>query len=90
MDSRREVAPSTFLTVREAITVLPIGRSTLYALIESGQLPHYRVSAAGGGRGRILVALSDLHAFIERARDTRPVTPVRVDVDDVLRRVRRA
>ena len=84
------LAPGDLLTVRQALAIVPLGRSTIYALIDSGQLPHYRVSAAGSRRGRILVARSDLQAFIDRARQTRPRAPTAVDVDGLLRKVRRA
>ena len=77
------------LNVRQALELLPVGRSTLYALIESGQLPHYRVSAAGARRGRILIDRRDLEAFLAGARQTAIRAPDRVDVDTVLARVRR-
>jgi excisionase family DNA binding protein len=84
-DSLRE---GDLLTIWQALAVVPVGKSTLYRLIDSGQLPHYRVSAAGGGRGRILVARRDLEAFVATARQTATRAPVRVDVDAVLARVR--
>ena len=57
-----------FLTVAQVLRILPMGRSTLYALIDSGQLPHYRVSAARSHRGRILIHRADLEAYIEKSR----------------------
>ena len=35
------------LTVAQALQIVPIGRTTLYSLIESGQLPHYRLQPNG-------------------------------------------
>ena len=82
------LAPGDFLTVPQVLAVLPVGKSTLYALIESGQLPHYRVSAAGSRRGRILLARSDVEALVRNARQEACQAPVRVDVDTVVRRIR--
>jgi len=76
------------LTVPQALQLLPVGRSTLYALLDSGRLAHYRVSAAGSGPGRILIERRDLEAFLAKARQAATRAPVRVDVDTVLARVR--
>ena len=83
------LADGDLLTVQQVQKILPVGRSTLYALIESGQLPHHRVSAAGARRGRVLVARRDLEAFIAKARQAATRAPVRVDVDAIRDRVRR-
>jgi len=77
------------LTIAQALAVLPVGRSTLYALLESGQLPHYRVRAPTAPRGRILVARADLEAFLAGARQAAPRAPVRADADAILARVRK-
>ena len=87
------VAPSSpregdLVTVQEALRLVPIGKSTLYALCDSGQLPHYRIRAAGSRRGRILIARQDLVAFIEKTRQAAPRAPTRLDVDQILARVR--
>ena len=57
------------LTVRKALEILPIGRSTLYSLISEHQIPSIRVRRTGSGRGRILIRREDLDAFIEKSRD---------------------
>jgi excisionase family DNA binding protein len=88
-DAAGALREGDLLTVPQALRLLPIGRSTLHALVESGQLPHYRVSAAGGGRGRILIDRRDLEAFVAKSRQAATRAPVRVDVDGVLARVRR-
>ncbi len=56
--------PGDFLTVAQILEILPIGRSTIYSLVRSGELRSYRV----GGTRRILVARADLDAFIEQSR----------------------
>jgi len=76
------------LTVAQALAVLPVGRSTLYGLIESGELPHYRVRAPGSRRGRVLVARADLEAFLAGSRHEARRAPVGVDADSVLAKVR--
>jgi len=81
--------PGDLLTVPQALAILPIGKSTLYALIEAGDLPSYRVRAPGARRGRILVARGELEAFLAKSRQGAPRAPVRVDVDQILARVRR-
>jgi excisionase family DNA binding protein len=77
------------LTVPQALEILPVGRSTLYALCDSGAIPHYRIRAAGSQRGRILIAREDLEAYLAGARQSATRTPTRVDVDGILARVRR-
>ena len=74
----------------QVLRIVPLGKTTVYALIDSGQLSSYRVLAAGSRRGRVLIAKADLEAFIEGARQAATRAPVRVDVDKLLERVRRA
>ena len=83
------LAEGDLLSVAQVTRLVPLAKSTIYALIENGALPHYRVSAAGSRRGRILIGRADLEAFVERARRAATRAPVRVDVDTVLERVRR-
>ena len=68
MTESRTLAEGDLITVKQALTLVPIGRSTLYSLIARGALPSCRVGATGGGRGRVLVARTDLEAFIEKSR----------------------
>ena len=56
------------MTVAQTLCVLPIGRSTLYQLIDEGQIPSIRVKTRGSRRGRILIRHSDLDTFIEKSR----------------------
>ena len=60
--------PGDLLTIRQALVILPVGRSTIYSLVEEGQIPSIRVGCAGSRRGRILVARADLEKFIKRPR----------------------
>ena len=76
------------LTVAQVLRIVPLSKTTVYALIDSGQLPSYRVSAAGSRRGRVLIARADLEAFLAGARTGAPRASTRVDVDDLLERVR--
>ena len=78
------------LTVAQVLRIVPLSKTTVYALVDSGELPSYRVSVAGSRRGRVLIARADLEAFVEGARQAATRAPVRVDVDDLLREVRRA
>ena len=77
------------LTVRQAMDLVPIGRSSFYQLLNSGLLPHYRVSVTGSGPGRILIDRADLEAFLAGARQAATRALERVDVDAIRDRVRR-
>ncbi len=76
------------LTIVQVRRILPVAKSTIYGLVESGQLPHYRVGATGRHRGRILVARADLDAYLAKSRQARPVAPTRLDLDAIHARVR--
>ena len=62
------VAAGDYLTVKQILAVLPIGRSTIYSLVQSGELRSYRVGATRRRTGRILVARVDLERFIKQSR----------------------
>ena len=62
------VAAGDFLTVAQILQILPIGRSTLYDLVQSGRLRSYRVGGTRRRTGRILVARVDLERFIKQSR----------------------
>ena len=90
MNDCRRLEPGDLLTVRQALAIVPVGRSSLYELLKEGRLVAYRVQAAPGRRGRLLIHREDLEVFAESCRTgahTAP-TPPRLDVDDVLSRVR--
>jgi len=72
------------LTIAQVQQLLPLGRTSIYALCESGELVHYRVGAAGRRRGRILIHRADLSKYLEQTRQARPVTSQPVDVDQIL------
>ena len=77
------------LTIEQVRKILPVAKSTLYALVESGELPHYRVGGTGRRTGRILVARADLLAYLEKSRQARPVAPARLDLDEIHARIRK-
>jgi len=77
------------LTVAQALQIVPIGRTTLYALVESGQLPHYRLQPHGSRRGRILLARQDLEAFLDTTRHDATPAPTSLDIDAIHAKVRR-
>lgn len=76
------------LTIAEALRLVPVGKSTLYALVESGELPCYRVSAIGSPRGRVLIHRTDLESFIAKARHVIPRVRAAPNVDALLARLR--
>ena len=92
MASRRPgIAEDDLLTVQQALCILPVGRSTLYQLVEEGQLPAIRVRTLGSRRGRVLIERAGLEKYVEGLRRGRPAScPVlRLDVDEILSQVRK-
>jgi len=82
------LAEGDLLTVPQVQRLLPVGRSTVYALVATGLIPGIRVPTAGGGRGRLLIHRDDLSEFVARARQAATRAPTRPDVDALLRKVR--
>ena len=82
------VVTGDFLTVAQILKILPVGRSTLYNLVQSGELRCYRVGGTRRRAGRIVVAMADLLAYLEKSREARPVAPTRLDIDEIHARVR--
>ncbi len=79
-----------FLTVAEVLRIVPLSKTSVYALVDSGQLPSYRVSVAGSRRGRVLIARADLETFLAGVRTRAPRAATRrVDVNGLLEKVRR-
>ena len=89
-DETDPLAPGDILSIPQALQLMPIGRTTLYSLCESGALPHYRVQVPGSRRGRVLVARRDLEAFLESARHGATHAPTCLDIDAIHARVRRS
>ena len=83
------VAAGDLLTIRQALAILPLGRSTLYSLVAEGQIPSIRVGCAGSRRGRILIHREDLDAFIEKSQQTARVASTRGGMDAELTETRR-
>ena len=84
------LGPGDLLSIAQVQEILPLGRTTLHELVETGRLPAYRVLTAGGGRGRIFVHRADLEAFLAQSRTGAPrKATMRVDVDGLLEKVRR-
>ena len=54
------------VSVPEAAQRLAVSRSTIYALMSAGQLPHVKVGAKTG------ISHGDLRAFVDRNRSTGP------------------
>ncbi len=78
------------LTPREAAGILNVSRSLIYKLCEEGALPSVRISSAGSRRGAVRIWRSDLEEYADRLRGDAPRRqPARLDVDQILGRVRR-
>ena len=90
MSDATSLQPGVLLTVAQALELFPVGRSTFYRLLDSGQIPCVRLGGVGGHRARVLVLRVDLERFIERRRVAATGRRVaRVSADDLLNRIRR-
>ena len=58
----------SFLTPAQLAKKYPVSRSTLYSACQDGLLPHYRVPAKRGKRGKYLIKESDFLAWLEENR----------------------
>ncbi len=84
------LAAGDLLTVPQALELFPVGRSTLYRLLDNGEIPCVRLGGVGGHTARVLVLRADLEGFIERRRVTATGRRVaRVSPDELLARIRR-
>ncbi len=75
------------LSVRQALALMPVGRATLYALLKSGALPHFRVVAPGARGGRVLVARGDLLDYLAGVRVEARTGRVVPDPDAIRHRI---
>ena len=89
MTVSRTVAEGDVLTAEQARRLIALPKSTFYELVRLGRIAHYRVPSPKGGRALIRVHRADITAFLEGARQAATRVPVRVDVDGLLRKVRR-
>lgn len=62
MKKTKEV-PRVFVGVREAAGMLSIDAATVYRLVESGELPAYRVT-----QHRIVISLQEFEKFMQDRR----------------------
>ena len=56
------------LTPAQLATKHPISRSTIYSACQDGLLPHYRVPAKKGQRGKYLIAEAEFLAWLASTR----------------------
>lgn len=67
--------PPDMLTPRVVEKRYSVSRSTLYAACRTGQLPHYRVPARKGGRGKYLFRPTDVLNWLDALRVDGAVAP---------------
>lgn len=63
--AREDVSEKTLLTVKEAAALVKLSIGAVYALCNSGTLPHHRL---GQGRGAIRIDRQDLLRYVEECR----------------------
>jgi len=90
VSERTPLEPGSWLSVKQALALLPISRALLYRLLGEGQLRAIRVASAGSARGRLLVERQSIEEYVER-RLTAATTPaqIKLNPDEILARIRR-
>lgn len=73
-DTAKTPPPILYLTVNDVAARLQISTSSVYLLIEHGQLPHHRV---GARRRAIRVSEDDLAAYLNGCREKPREQPVK-------------
>jgi hypothetical protein len=86
--------PGDLLSVEQALALLPVGRTMLYALLAERAIPSIRVATVGSRRGRVLVVRAGLDAYVASLQGPAVARPVArrgagVDVDALRVRVLR-
>ena len=94
MPDAPSLQPGDFLSVEQALQLLPVGRTLLYALLGDRAIPSIRVASVGSRRGRLLVLRRGLEAFVASLLAPPVARPGarrggRVDVDALRSRVLR-
>ena len=69
--------PGAYIPVKEALVLLPVGKSTMYRLLEGGEIEGTRIS------GRVLV----LRASLEQYARTQTIRPRATDPDAIRARI---
>ena len=77
------------VTVGEVARALRVGRSLAHRLCSDGSIPSARIASVGSRRGRVVVKREDLDAYIDGLFSRSKAKPTRLDVDQILGRVRR-
>ena len=74
----------SFLTPAQIADQYPVSKSTIYSACQDGLLPHYRLPARRGRRGKYLIKVADFLAWLEahrreagNAEDDGPLTHIR-------------
>ena len=57
-----------FLTPAQIAVSYPVSKSTIYSACQNGLIPHYRIAAKKGTRGKYLIKLSDFLVWLETNR----------------------
>ena len=83
-----ELKAGDLITIQQALSLLPIGRTLLYELVAEGQISSLRVKSVGSRRGRILIFRSALDDYVRRHKETIPRPSPSISVDELRDRVR--
>jgi excisionase family DNA binding protein len=62
------VLTDDMLTPKQLAKQYPVSRSTIYSACQEGLLPHYRLAATRGARGKYLIKRGDFLAWLEANR----------------------
>ncbi len=82
-ENQHWLEPGDLITVAQALKLVPISKSLMYALLEAGEIEHVPVSSVGSRKGRKLIHRASLEAYVEAHTVRRQVARV-VSVDQVI------
>lgn len=70
-------AHETFLTPATIARKYPVSKSTVYSACQDGLIPHYRIPAKKGKRGKYLIRETDFLGWLESNKVAASVPPLK-------------
>lgn len=78
-----KLEPGALIAVPDALTILPVSRSSLYRILKAGHVASVRVTLPGG-KSRLFVVRDSLERYATQG----PPAPEPLDIDGLLERIR--
>ncbi len=83
-EDRHGLEAGDLVTVAQALELVPISKSLMYALLEAGEIEHVAISSVGSSKGRKLILRASLEAYVDAHTVRRKVARL-VSIDQVIR-----